>query len=300
MRDAIALVTGATGFIGRHLLARLEGAGARVHASTRSEVTVATTATTWHRLDLGDAHAVDALVASLRPDVVFHLASLVKGSRDRALVLPALEANLASTVRLLDAAAAHGCRRFVQIGSLEEPPIDAPAVTPASPYAAAKTAATAYSRMYAELYSVPVVIARVFMVYGPGPQDYEKLVPYVTRALLAGSTPNLSSGAREVDWIFVEDVVEGLMRLATAEGVIGRVIDLGTGELATVADVVRKLYRLAGRDDEPPFGSLGDRTREQVRRADVNATEASLGWRPSVDLDAGLRSTYEWFRRHPG
>ena len=122
----------------------------------------------------------------VRPDFVFHLAGLVKGARDRALVLPALEANLTATVRLLDAAAAHGCRRFVQVGSLEEPPIDQPATAPASPYAAAKTAATAYSRMYAELYAVPVAIARVFMVYGPGPQDDQKLVPYVTRALLAG------------------------------------------------------------------------------------------------------------------
>jgi nucleoside-diphosphate-sugar epimerase len=297
MRDAIALVTGATGFIGRHLTARLASEGATVHGTTRGDAPAdAPRAAAWHQLDLGDACAIDALFAAIRPDFVFHLAGLVKGSRDRALVLPALEANLAATVRLLDAAAVHGCRRFVQIGSLEEPPIDAPAAAPASPYAAAKTAATAYCRMYAELYSVPVAIARVFMVYGPGPQDIDKLVPYVSRALLAGTTPNLSSGAREVDWIFVEDVVEGLARLGTAENVIGRVVDLGSGELATVADVVRKLYRLAGRDDEPPFGSLGDRAHEQIRRADVRATEALLGWRPAVDLDSGLRLTYEWFR----
>ena len=251
----------------------------------------------WHQLDLADAGAVDSLYASVRPDFVFHLAGLVKGARDRALVLPALEANLTATVRLLDAAAAHGCRRFVQVGSLEEPPIDQPAAAPASPYAAAKTAATAYCRMYAELYAVPVAIARVFMVYGPGPQDYQKLVPYVTRALLAGSTPSLSSGSRAVDWIFVEDVVEGLLRIAATDGVVGRVIDLGTGELATVADVVRRIYRLAGRDDAPPFGTLGDRALEQVRRADVAATAALLGWRPSVGLDEGLRRTFEWFRR---
>jgi nucleoside-diphosphate-sugar epimerase len=151
--------------------------------------------------------------------------------------------------------------------------------------------------MYADLYGVPVAIARVFMVYGPGAQDENKLVPYVTRALLAGSTPSLSSGAREVDWIFVDDVVEGLLRIATTEGTVGRVVDLGTGELATVADVVRKIYRLAGRDDEPPFGTRGDRALEQVRRADVAATAALLGWRPSVALDEGLRRTFEWFRQ---
>jgi nucleoside-diphosphate-sugar epimerase len=275
-----------------------------VHATTRGEARAAASAVggavTWHPLDFADPRASDSLVASLRPDFVFHLAGLVKGSRDRALVMPALEANLAAAVQLLDAVAAHGCRRFVQVGSLEEPPIDEPATAPASPYAAAKTAATAYCRMYAELYAVPVTIARVFMVYGPGVQDFQKLVPYVTRALLDGKTPSLSSGARQVDWIFVEDVVEGLVRLATADDVIGRVVDLGSGDLATVADVVRRLYRLAGRDEAPPFGTLVDRAREQVRRADVVTTDAVLGWRPSVDLDHGLRLTYEWFRTQGG
>jgi nucleoside-diphosphate-sugar epimerase len=302
LRGAAVLVTGASGFIGRHLVARLVLAGARVLATTRAAAPPPDLAAEsgagveWHRLDLGDAGAVAALVARLRPDLVLHLASLVKGARDRALVLPSFEANLASTVRLLDAAAEHGCRRFVQLGSLEEPPIDEPARAPASPYAAAKAAATAYCRMYAELYGLPVVVARVFMVYGPGPQDAAKLVPYVTRTLLRGETPRLSSGRRAVDWIYVEDVVEGLLRLATAEGVAGRVIDLGSGELATVADVVRRLYRILGRRDEPPFGSLDDRPLEQVRRADLAATAAALGWRPAVDLDSGLRRTVAWFR----
>jgi nucleoside-diphosphate-sugar epimerase len=87
-----------------------------------------------------------------------------------------------------------------------------------------------------------------------------------------------------------------LLRIATTEGTVGRVIDLGTGELGTVADLVRRIYRLAGRDDEPPFGTLGDRALEQVRRADVAATASLLGWRPSVGPDEGLRRTFEWFR----
>jgi nucleoside-diphosphate-sugar epimerase len=154
--------------------------------------------------------------------------------------------------------------------------------------------------MYAELYCLPVVVARVFMVYGPGPQDFGKLVPYVVRTLLEGATPRLSSGAREVDWIFVEDVVEALVRLATAEGVAGHVVDVGSGELATVADVVRRLYSIAGRGDDPPFGTLGDRALEQVRRADVEATTTLLGWCPQVALDDGLRRTFEWFRAERG
>ncbi len=298
LEGARALVTGATGFLGRHLLARLADRGAEVCATSRRTVEepTLTAKASWRRVDLGDPRAVETLVREVRPDVVFHLASVVKGSRDRALVVPCFEANLASTVYLLDASADSGVQRFVQIGSLEEPPLDEPPGVPASPYAAAKAAATSYGRMFAELYGLPVVVARVFMVYGPGAQDGNKLVPYVISRLLAHEEIELGDGVRLVDWIYVEDVVEGLLRLAVQPGIEGRQIDLGSGELVSIATVVEQLYSILGVAEAPPFGTLEKRSHEQVRKADRAATEAALGWSPGVTLDEGLRRTVEWFR----
>jgi nucleoside-diphosphate-sugar epimerase len=90
-----------------------------------------------------------------------------------------------------------------------------------SPYAAAKFAASAYGRMFHALYHTPVTILRLFMVYGPGQQDLRKLVPYVTLALLKGEMPRVSSGVREVDRIYVDDVAAGYLAAATATGVEG-------------------------------------------------------------------------------
>ena len=164
---------------------------------------------------MADDTGVADLFAEIRPRVVLHLASHVAGSRDLSLVRPTLRDNLLSSVHLLEQAALHGCDRFVLVGSLEEATDDS---APSSPYAAAKAAATSYGRMFHALYDLPVVIARVFMVYGPGPQDERKLVPYVVRSLLDGETPSFSSGVRPVDWVFVEDVAEGLVRLAGHPG----------------------------------------------------------------------------------
>lgn len=296
LAGAEVLVTGASGFLGRHLVSRLLAEGARVHAvsrRSRGEVAGAEGAS-WHAADLADADAVAALVAAVRPRVVFHLASHVAGSRDLELVLPTFHANLASTVHLLTAVARQGgCRSFVQAGSLEESRGD----VPASPYAAAKLAASAYAEMFAALYAVPAVVARIFMVYGPGQPDLRKLVPYVATSLLRGAAPRLSSGTRPVDWIYVDDVVEGLLRLGRRSDLGGRHVDLGSGELVTVAEVVSRLFQIVGQDRAPDFGSLEDRPREQVRSADVAATAALLGWRPATDLDAGLAATVEWYRR---
>jgi nucleoside-diphosphate-sugar epimerase len=251
----------------------------------------------WRQSDLTDASTARGLIAEVRPDVVIHLAGLVAGSRDRALVLPMLEANLLATVALLDAAAEHGCARFVAAGSLEEPSsLDQ---APSSPYAASKAAATGYVELFAAHYGLSAVVARLFMVYGPGEQDPNKLIAYVIARGLVPAPMLLSTGLRPVDWVYVDDVVDGLVRLAIRRDLVGASVDLGSGDLVPVRDVVAKLWRLLELDGTPPFGTLPERAHEAVRAADVATTERVLSWRPRVALDEGLARTVAWFRANP-
>ncbi len=290
------LVTGASGFIGAHLCRRLASGGARVHATSRYD-RPGDGPYPWHRADLAERQAVEDLVARVRPEVVFHLASHVAGARGPELVAPTFGANLASTVYLLSAVERHGCERFVQVGSLEEPEPGEPLAVPSSPYAAAKMAASAYARMFHALYGTPVVLARLFMVYGPAQKDLKKLIPYVILELLRGRPPRIGSGVREVDWVYVGDVVDGLILAAARDGLEGRRVDLGSGRLATIRAVVEELYRQLAPAETPPFGTLEDRPMEQIRRARVAETEELLGWRPATSLEAGLAATIDWYRR---
>lgn len=303
------LLTGGTGFIGRHLIRRLGEMDARIHlVSRRSADQIprfeqlsesGSNELQLHRLDLADRDAVLGLYEDLGAKYVFHLASHVAGSRDLDLIAPTLTDNLCSTVHLLEAAARFGCDGFVQVGSLEEPPwnpADGESNIPSSPYAASKSAASAYCRMFHQLYELPVSVARVFMVYGPGHQDEKKLVPYVIRSLMDGHAPSFSSGTRPVDWIFVQDVVEGFLHMAVRPELAGRQVDLGTGELHTVRQVVEMLFEKMDAPEPPAFGGRGDRAQEQVRRADVQATEGLLDWRPAISLEEGLTHTIQGLR----
>ena len=288
------LVTGASGFIGNHLCAHLTKNGGEVHAVSRKK-RGNESGLSWWQGDLSEIATVRELLMAVKPDVIFHLASHVVGTRDLEVVLPTFRSNLASTVNLLTVASEIGCRRIVLMGSLEEPDVADQQAVPCSPYAAAKWAASAYARMFHSLYQLPVVIMRVFMVYGPAQQDLRKLIPYVILSLLRGKTPELTSGQRPVDWIYVGDVIEGLVAAALASEIEGRTIDIGSGELVPIRTVVEHLLRVCDSQIEPVFGALPERPLEQVRRANTASTHASIGWKPSTSLNEGLKRTVHWY-----
>jgi nucleoside-diphosphate-sugar epimerase len=290
------LITGATGFIGSRLCSRLRDSGAQLHAVSRAACAENSGNFRWWQADLAEAEAVSTIISAVRPDLIFHLASHVSGSRERDLVLPMLQSNLLSTVNLLTAAAERRCR-VILAGSMEEPEGAEVGPVPCSPYAAAKWAAGGYARMFHALYGVPAVTLRIFMVYGPGQKDMRKLIPYVSLALLRGEAPRLTTGQRRVDWVFVEDVVDALLATASTEGLGGATLDVGSGMLVTVREVAERLKALANSSIAPMYGAVEERPLETMRVADVARTEETLGWRPRTPLGEGLERTLAWFRR---
>ena len=288
------LVTGANGFIGSHLCSHLHREGAEVHAVYRSQRPIHIGEQRWWQGDLADLDAVKRIVSQTRPEVIFHLASHVKGAPGLEHILPTFRSNLQSTVNILAVAAETNCRRVLLTGSLAEPEVANGETFPSAPYAAAKWASSGYARMFHALYKLPVVIARVFMVYGPGQIDLTKLIPYVTLALLQGKTPRIGSGERLVDWIYVSDVVDGFLTLAQAPDVDGATLELGSGALISIREIVQQLASLIGGKAE--FGALPDRPLEPTRVAKTAETLARIGWKPRVSLQEGLERTVEWYR----
>lgn len=289
------LVTGAAGFIGTHLVAHLERVGAATRAVSRSATSARRGTVTFESADLSDPRVASELMGRVRPEIVFHLAGLATGARERDLILPTFESNLRSTVNLLLAASETGGVRVVLPGSLEEP--EAADAVASSPYAMSKWAASSYGRMFHSLYGLNVTIARIFITYGPARKDLHKLIPYVILSLLRGEAPKLGSGRRPVDWIHVDDVVEGLIALAFAEGTAGQTIDIGSGVLVPIRSLVEMIAQQFPGGPPLIFDALPERSFEQVRAADLGRTLAATGWEPRIALADGLKTTIEWFRR---
>ena len=290
------LVTGASGFIGRHLSRWLETLGAVVHATTRHPVDDRhLPEVRWHTCDLTDPDAVADVVQRVRPAAVFHLASQVEGRRSPELVLPMMDANTRAAVALMSAVLdVPGCR-IVLAGSVEEPRDEA---APCSPYAAAKHAATGYAQLFHSQWGLPVTVLRIAMVYGPDQPDTAKLVPYCIESFLRGGLPAVGSGTRPVDWVYVDDVVEAFLRAALSPDAPGLVADIGTGRTHTIAEVVTTIATLTGHDGPVPLGRRDDRTNDVIHVADVLSARKALDWRATTELSDGLARTVNWHRRH--
>ncbi len=294
LADERVVVTGASGFLGAPLTRRLQAAGAEVHAVSRSAY-VDADGLRWWQVDIADREAVHALLTEVKPAVVFHLSGRVTGMPDLELVEPTFHSLLASTVSVLTAATRIGCRRIVLTGSLEEPRGDAAVVAPTSPYAAAKWATTGYARMFHRLYQTPTVVVRPFFTYGPG-QPEHRVVPYTILSYLRGARPRLSSGCRRLDWVYLDDVIAGLLLTACRPGLEGSTIELGSGEAIPVRDVVLRIKERVGSPLDPEFGVEPDRPTEDTRVADTEHTFTRLGWRATTTLDTGLARTVAWYR----
>lgn len=282
------LITGAAGFIGRALASRLQEAGAEVHGTSRSTRNENDLSIHWYKGSFEDFETARQIVNTVKPDIIYHLSGMVTGANGVDNVIPTYHSLVTSTVNLLTIASKVGCDRVVIVGSSNEPTDH----NANSPYAAAKWASSMYSRLFQQLYNLPIVIAKTFVAYGPG-QPSDKLIPYVMSQMMRGERPKLSSGAWKTDWIYIDDVVEGLIRCATTPGIEGCTIDIGTGEYASVRQIVEKVVRLLEPPSMPQFGALPDRHAEHTPVANTAYTWEKLKWRASVSLDEGLRKTVE-------
>lgn len=290
------LVIGANSFIGAHLVSKLIEHEAIVHATYHSNLPLQAQrhVREW-LLDVTDMSAVRNLFQEVQPDYIFNMAGHVNGYRELENVVPTYKTNLEGSINVLTAASEVSCRRLVLIGSLEEHQHGSRSMTPVSPYAASKLAATAYARMFHSLYQTPVVIAQPYMVYGPQQKDHNKLVPYTILSILGDQETHFSNGIRATDWIYVDDVVDGLLKIGLTPGLEGETVELGTGQLTTVKQVVNMIYEKMDCARIPGFGQLPNRLNEVVAAADVELTRQQIDWQAGTSLEEGLNKTICWY-----
>lgn len=294
---AKVLVVGSSSFIGVNLVPALKKHNAVVIGTYFSTVAPACLENVEYRyLDVTDFEAVKEIIDDTQPDYIFNLSGYVQGKRGIEYVWPTFKTNLEGTINLLMALQGTSCKCMINLGSLEEHQLDASAIQPVSPYAASKIAANAYVRMFHALYKTPLIVVRPFMVYGPKQKDHTKLVPYTILSILKGKLPEFSSGLRKADWLYVEDAVAGLITIALTAGLEGQTLQMGTGELTSVQEIVETIFDLLGVKTKPKFGLRTDRKSEVEIAANTQKAQELVGWKSTTPFREGLKKTIAWYQ----
>jgi UDP-glucose 4-epimerase len=306
------LVTGGAGFIGSHLVDRLVQQGHPVtvlddlstgsienlrEATARGDVRVVAES-------ILDEHAAQSAMVGC--DTVYHLAvQSVRRSLGKPMENHAV--NATGTLKVLEAARRARIALFVYCSSsevygncsdavLEE---ESTVCQPTTVYGAAKLAGEHYTLAYHRAYGLPAIVVRPFNSYGPREHDQGDLAEVIPRfviRIMNGLPPVIfGDGSNGRDFTYVTDTARGLASVAREPDLVGKVVNIASGRLVTIAEVAHAVGVVCGRPELLPVRAAprpGDVHRLQ---ADTRRAHTTLGFRPEVDFEDGLRAYVNWF-----
>lgn len=291
-------ITGATGFLGRHLIDLLHRHGARIIALRRPDSAPLHDESIQQELiDFGSEQACADTLHDLQPTHLVHLAGYANTDRSIASIAQALQINVGASINLILGAMDRvpDCR-IILPGSFEHSSPWREPLKLGSPYGMSKAMVEVLSGSLNQLHGANVINMRIGMAYGEKDPNRRRIVPSVIESFLAGRSPQISSGARLCDWIHAEDVAEALIRGALLPQASPASIDIGWGKLDSIATVVETIRDIIGTDIQPTVSAQLARQNEQARHADIEATRDALGgWMPRIGLREGLERTVAWY-----
>ena len=299
------LVTGASGFIGSFLTETLVQQGMEVHCLLRPSSSTQRLRSVLeyirvYRADLTDPDTLSDAVNAAKPEIIFHLAATGATNVDVSPMLAA-RINIEGTLNLLLALEGE-YQTFVNTGTCHEYGDNVPPFRedqdprPELPYAITKTAAWRFCNRLYKTKGWPIVTVRPFAVYGPG-QAANTFVAACIRAAQSKQNFKMTMGEQSRDWVYIADMVDGLIRAGTTPQAIGGTFNLCTGHETTlyetaqlVAEQIAAEYGCAPIDIHR--GALPYREGEIWRLVGDNSRARTvLGWEPSISLRSGIRET---------
>ncbi len=309
--SSIALVTGADGFIGSHLVEMLVDRGYQVKAlsqynsfnnwgwlefvNCRDQIEVLTG-------DIRDPHYCKHITKDV--DIIFHLAALIAIPYSYVAPDSYVDTNIKGTLNICQAAKENAVKRIIHTstsevyGTAQYVPIDENhPIQPQSPYSATKIAADAMAMSFYNAFNLPIVIARPFNTYGPRQS---------ARAVIPTIITQIANGVKEIklgditptrDFNYVEDTCRGFIELAECDNAIGQIVNIGSNYEISIGDTLNIIKELM--DSDVKFIVDKDRIRpskSEVFRlwCDNSKIEKLTGFKTEVDIREGLQRTIDW------
>jgi nucleoside-diphosphate-sugar epimerase len=293
------LITGATGFIGRHCLSKLLSRDYDVHAVTSKVPEEGSDSIHWHRIDLLDKDNCSNLIAKIKPSHLLHLAWYMLPGK--CWNSPENFRWLHTSVGMLQSFAEHGGKRVVMAGTCAEYDWNygscSENTTPLKPstiYGASKHSLQMILDVFSRLSGVSSAWGRVFFLYGLY-EHPDRLVSSVIVSLLQGKPALCSHGNQVRDYLYTEDAADAFISLLDSEVKGG--VNIASGYPVALKDIVYNIGHKLHKTDLIRLGAISPPEDEpRILIADVKRLADEVGWSPKYSLDQGLNNAIEWWQ----
>ena len=256
-----------------------------------------------YKTDLLNKQCLKKALTKIKPFGIIHLAAYRK-YRNQEEFEQMVEADIRGTLNLLIASKEIDYDILINTGSSSEygikskPMKETDLLEPISFYAATKASSTLLCQAFSREYDKPIVTLRPFSTYGPY-EETDRFVPTVMKSIIENKPIKLTPGCQRRDFTYVSDIVEAYIKTVKKGKVLsGQILNIGTGIEHTNDEVVKILFKIAGKKVKIEKGAYHTRiwdTKHWV--ADITKTKRLLNWAPKFKLEEGLRQTYLWYKK---
>lgn len=303
LKNSLIAITGANGFIGRHLSLGLLKSGAKLIRIVRSVGDDIKIDGTQIAVDLSNASRTFEIFSNMQPDYVIHLAGIKNKDSSGNQILDLYDKNSEITLNVIKSSLKlPNLKRFIFLGSCDEygcapcPFNEMQQEMPANMYGISKLAATKLLLGLHTMRQFPAIVLRPSVIYGPG-QGNEMFLPALIGSLLSGKDFDMTHGDQYRDYVYVDDVVNAIIKsILAGRQADGSVVNIGFG----ASWQIKKIATLAANLIHPnahnylKFGALPYRPFEPMNyMVNIRRAMELLDWQPSKSLDQGLQKTID-------
>ena len=301
------LITGGAGFIGSHLVKKLQSIGAKVHVVVKynSFIDCPRISKIWNKINIieADLRNTDSVLSfkNKKFDIVFHLAAYNHVGDSFKHVTENISSNLLSTVNLLNNGPKF--KKFVHIGSseiyglqtkipfnVEETP------NPLSPYALSKFSSELFSIQQAKEKKLNIVCIRPFNTFGPY-QSEKAIIPELIIKSLLNKEIKTTLGNQTREFNFIENIIDGILLIGKKSNFNNTPINLGSNKPVKIKNLIKIIHYLTNSQSSLKIGALKYRPNESWKmQANNKFAKNVLGWKPRVDFKDGLKITINWYK----
>lgn len=295
------LVTGASGFVGSNLTARLSYLGADVIGISRSGrgKTI--------KADVVDFSLIDKIIRTRKIQICYHLAAESLVESGQADPYNTFKSNIEGALNVLETARKYSLEKVIiastshVYGDHKPPYLERFSPRPSRPYETSKTCIDLIAQSYANTFSLPVLIPRFVNTYGPGDLNFNRLIPKTIKSVLHDESPKMWGGGARRDYLYIDDVIRAYILLGQASmSKIGknRIYNFGSSNIFSVQEIIEKIIEISGKKFK--IQKIQDERDFEIKTQYSSWRKAKkvFNWDPQFSINEGLSETIKWYDKH--